>query len=248
MPSPPLTIAEVNKFTMACKQNDMPTVEKYYQKMLRHNPDEADYINAAREGIEWMVVHNQQEMFDKLLLLCQRGEASQRYLFHIVLSALGGQSWALPKIEQLTQDVRFYGNPLQRCVFMPKDDATVQWVARHSQQRDIDNVHREAMEHHNWTLIVQLKKFVDEDRQHHALVMALADNAPDKIVHELQHGCTREMAIQALEYLNDNHRRIDDQTFKRTWNRIEEVFAQQQAVRISQQLEASDNVSLRRKI
>lgn len=61
MPSPPLTIAEVNKFTTACKHNDMPMVEKYYQKMLRHNPDETDYINAARDGIEWMVVHNQQD-------------------------------------------------------------------------------------------------------------------------------------------------------------------------------------------
>ncbi len=254
MSYPPLTTAELNKFSDACKQNNMVVFDKYYQKMMRHNPTEQLYISTTEDCVEFAINYDNRDMFDKLVAIAGQGKGS--YLWDtIIRNAVPHHLWALkdtlcnPKIAAFEDYAPNHTltNWAQSTVGV---GAELEWLVSHTRDSSKVEAASAAARLKRWDFLGDLISHITEDYTRWRVGLdAAVNDCPQDILQRILHPLPEKNSMRLLD---ERKHVFTDTEYTRVWNAFNQAYSYQQAQRIEKELEphtgSSHNGSIKRKI
>lgn len=239
MSYPPLTPAELNKFLEACKNNNTTLFNKYFEKMKRYHFGAQEHINVAENSIPFVIAHDNHDMFDKLLEICQYSIGT--YLWEQILNhAIPSHLWALscaidnPKIPEIGQYIQ--GFHLKQSVYHNLDiDRTFSWIASHSKESDIMETAFLCIELRNWDHLMSLEQHLKTpDLRIRLACRATIGETPDVVQSTLFDNIDENFA---LTFLKEWQHHFSSKEQAAIWSRLAQVYNAKQAQRIEAELE-----------
>lgn len=257
MSYPPLSAAELNKFSDACKHNNMVVFEKYYQKMLRHNSTDPVYITTAVECVEFAINYDNHEMFEKLMNIACEGRGW--FLWdNIIRNAVPNHLWALkdtlahPKIPAFEDHAPNHAlsNWAQSTVGVSSE---LEWLISHT--RDSSKVDAAAIASRlkRWDFLDYVATCLTDTTDAYARwrmgLDAAVHNCPNDVLQRILQPLSEQNSMRLLE---ERKHVFTDAEYSRVWNTFNQAFSSQQAQRIENALDTQTplptSVTIKRKI
>lgn len=242
MSYPPLTSAELNKFSDACKHNNMVVFEKYYQKMLRHNSTDPVYITTAVECVEFAINYDNHEMFEKLMNIACEGRGW--FLWdNIIRNAVPHHLWALkdtlahPKIPAFEDHAPNHAlsNWAQSTVGVSPE---LEWLISHT--RDSSKVDAAAIASRlkRWDFLDYVATHLTDTTDTYARwrmgLDAAFQNCPNEVLQRILGPLAEDNSMRLLD---ERKHVFTDTEYARVWSAFNQVYSTQQAQRIEMELE-----------
>lgn len=252
MSYPPLTPAELNKFSEACKYNNMVVFEKYYQKMLRHNLQEREYITAAEDAISYAINYDNKEMFDRLINIGQHG--ARRYLVtQIIEHAVPHHIWALDKLinSNIVFDDTISDYILEKWVNNKLDMSShFEWLIAHSSPLAKMQGATLACRTQQWNFVTSLVNNVQDNYLQWRIGLEAAVNkCPIDVLQQILCADNEENSMRLLE---ERKHVFSPEEYSHVWSLFNQAYSFHQAERIEKELVTpsapSNNGAIKRKI
>lgn len=252
MSYPPLTAAELHKFSEACKHNNMLVFEKYYHKMVRNNIKERAYITAAEDAISYAIGYDNTAMFDQLMNIGQHG--AKRYLVtQIIEHAVPRHTWALDKLisSNIVFDDTIPDYILENWVNHKLDiSSNFEWLISHSSPMARMQGATLACRTQQWDFVNSfVNNFQDNYLKWRIGLEAAANKCPIDVLQRILDTVTEESSMRLLE---ERKHVFSPEEYSHVWNLFNQAYSLQQAQRIEKELEPhkapSSNCLIKRKI
>lgn len=257
MSYPPLSAAELNKFSEACKHNNIAAFEKYYQKMLRHNSTDPVYITTAVDCVEFAISYDNHNMFEKLMNIACEGRGWLLW-DNIIRNAVPHHLWALkdtlvnPKIPAFEDHAPNYAltNWAQSTVGISPE---LEWLISHTRDSSKVDAAAIASRLERWDFVEYIAKHLPDTTDEYARwrmgLDAAVHECPNEILQRILQPLSEKNSMRLLE--ERKHVFTDDE-YTRVWGMFNQAYSFQQAQRIEKELETQTTLpnsgSLKRKI